>query len=153
MSLAPFVASPMNVVHAMLELADLKKDEVLFDLGCGDGRILIEAVQHFDANAVGVELDAGRYRECLRKIKESHLEDRVRVIHGNLLEVNLKQADVVTLYLLTSANDKLRPNLERELKNGARVVSHDFPISTWKAKKVEKIQENWGSHTLYLYTL
>lgn len=101
----------------------------------------------------GVELDAGRYRECLRKIKENHLEDRVTVIHGNLLEVNLKQADVVTLYLLTSANDKLRPNLERELKNGARVVSHDFPISTWKAKKVEKIQENWGSHTLYLYSL
>jgi cyclopropane fatty-acyl-phospholipid synthase-like methyltransferase len=137
----------------MLQLAKLKKDEVVFDLGCGDGRVLIEAAQQFEASAVGIELDAGRYRECLRKIKEERLEDRVTVIHGNLLEVDLKQADVVTLYLLTSANDKLRPNLEKQLKNGARVVSHDFPISSWTAKKVEKIQENWGSHTLYLYAL
>lgn len=151
MSLAPFVASPPNVVTTMLQLAGLKKDEVLFDLGCGDGRIILEAVQKFDAMAVGVELDEGRYRECLKKIKEAHLEDRVEVIHGNLLDVELRRADVVTLYLLTSANEKVKPNLERDLKSGARVVSHDFSIPGWTTSAVKEIKEDWNSHTLYLY--
>jgi len=153
MSLAPFVASPPNVVMEMLQLAKLKKDETLFDLGCGDGRIIITAAEKFKAKAVGVELDEGRYNECVKKIQESHLEDRVEVIYGNLLDVDLRRADVVTLYLLTSANEKVRPNLARDLRSGARVVSHDFPISGWTPNKVREIKENWGTHTLYLYTL
>ena len=153
MSLAPFVPSPPNVVTAMLQLADLKKDETLYDLGCGDGRIILEAAQKFRAKAVGVELDEGRYKECVRKIKEANLEGIVEVIHGDLLEVNLKRADVVTLYLLTSANERVKPNLERDLRNGARVVSHDFAITGWTPRKVTEIKENWSSHTLYLYTV
>lgn len=153
MSLAPFVPSPPNVVQAMLELAELKKDEVLFDLGCGDARIIIDAAQKFGAKAVGVELDDGRYRECVRKVQEAHLENKIDVIHGSLLDVDLKKADVVTLYLLTSANDRLRPNLERDLRKGARVVSHDFSITGWTPSKTREIRETWGSHTLYLYTL
>lgn len=153
MSLAPFVASPQNIVTSMLQLAELKKGETLFDLGCGDGRIIMEAAQKFGARAVGVELDEGRYRECLAKIKEIHLENMVEVIHGNLLDVDLKKADVVTLYLLTSANDRVRPNLERDLKKGSRVVSHDFTITGWTPKKIREIKEDWSSHTLYLYLL
>ena len=153
MSLAPFVASPSNVVTEMLELAELKKDEMLFDLGCGDGRIILEAAQKFGAKAVGVELDEGRYNDCVRKIQKANLGDRVEVIHKDLLQVDLKRANVVTLYLLTSSNGKVKPNLERDLRKGARVVSHDFHITGWRPTKVKEIKENWGSHTLYLYTL
>ncbi|MFH0896769.1 MAG: class I SAM-dependent methyltransferase [Candidatus Bathyarchaeota archaeon] len=153
MSLAPFVASPPNIVTAMLELAEIKQDETLYDLGCGDARIIIEAAQKFGAKAVGVELDDGRYRDCVKKVQEAHLENKIEVIYGNLLEVDLKKADVITLYLLTSANDRIRPNLERDLKKGARVVSHDFSITGWTPTRTREIKETWGSHTLYLYTL
>ena len=153
MSLAPFVASPTNVVTAMLHLAELKRDETLFDLGCGDGRIILEAAQKFGAKAVGVELNEERYRDCIRKIQEAHLEKRVEVIHGDLLQVDLHRANVITLYLLTSSNEKVKPNLERDLRKGARVVSHDFHIAGWKPTKVQELKENWGSHTLYLYTI
>jgi len=151
MSLAPFVPSPMNVVTTMLELAELHRDDILFDLGCGDARIVIEAVQKFGARAVGVELDEGRYKDCVKRIREAHLEYQIEIIHGNILEVDLKKADVVILYLLTSANDRIRPNLERDLKKGARVVSHDFSITGWTPSKTKEIKESWGSHTLYLY--
>ena len=153
MSLAPFVGSPPKVVTEMLQISGLSEDEMLYDLGCGDGRIILEAAQKFGAKAVGVELDNKRYKECVKKVKDACLEDRVEVIHGSLLEIDLKKADVVTLYLLTSANDKVKPNLERDLKRGARIVSHDFQITGWKATKVKEIKENWGSHTLYLYTV
>jgi len=135
----------------MLQLADVKKDEMLFDLGCGDGRIIIEAAKKFGAKAVGVELDKGRYEECIRRIQESNLNGRVNVIHGNLLDVDLSGADIVTLYLLPISNDEVKPKLERELKNGARVVSHNYPISKWKPIEVKEIKGNWGSHKIYLY--
>lgn len=151
MSLAPFVPTPSTIVTAMLELANLKRNETLFNLGCGDGRIILEAAQKFGAKAVGVEMDEGRYRDCLRKVQENHLEGRVEVIHGDLLDVDLKRADVVTLYLLTSANERVKPNLERDLRKGARVVSHDFTMPGWTESKMRDIRENGGSHTLYLY--
>jgi len=151
MSLAPFVPSPPDVVTTMLQLADVKKDEMLFDLGCGDGRIIIEAAKKFGAKAVGVELDKGRYEECIRRIRESNLNGRVNVIHGNLLDVDLRSADIVTLYLLPISNDEVKPKLERELKNGTRVVSHDYPISKWKPNEVKEIKGNWSSHKIYLY--
>jgi SAM-dependent methyltransferase len=153
MSLAPFVPSPPDVVTAMLQLADVKKDDELFDLGCGDGRIIIEAAQKFGAKSVGVELDIGHYEECVRRIRESNLDGRVNVIRGNLLNVDLRSADVVTLYLLPISNEEVRPKLERELKNGARVVSHDFPILKWKPNEVKEIKGSWSSHKIYLYIL
>jgi predicted RNA methylase len=151
MSLAPFVASPPNVVEKMLELAELKPGETLYDLGCGDARIVMLAAQKYGAKAVGIELDDGRYKDCTNRIKEAKLDDKVRIVHGNALDVNLRDADVVTLYLLTSANERLRPNLERDLKTGARVVSHDFSMPGWKALRTEEIRETWGSHTIYVY--
>lgn len=105
------------------------------------------AAQEFGANAVGVELDEGRYRECVKKIHELHLEKRVKIIHDDLLNMNLSKADVITLYLLTDANEKLKPNLERDLKKGARVVSHDFMIPGWKPDKEQDYP------TIYLYKM
>ena len=154
MSLAPFVPSPDQVVRAMIQLTELKPGETLYDLGCGDGRIVLMAAQEFGANAVGVEMDDGRYHTCLDKVRELKLENKVKIIHDDLLNVDLSKADVVTLYLLTSANEKIKPNFERYLKNGARVVSHDFEMPGWKPAKVQDIKETESysySHTLYLY--
>ena len=151
MSLAPFVASPPNVVEKMLELAELRPGETLYDLGCGDARIVITAAQKFGAKAVGVELDDGRFRDCVKRVKEAGLDERVRIVHGNVLDLSVKDADVVSLYLLTSANERLRPMLERDLKQGARVVSHDFSMPGWKAYRTEELREAWGSHTIYVY--
>ncbi len=153
MSLAPFVPSPPEVVRSMLQLAELKPGETLYDLGCGDARIIIMAVQEFGAKAaVGVELDDGRFKDCSAKIRDLHLDDKIKIIHEDLLKVDLSEANVVTLYLLTSANERVKPNLERYLKNGARVVSHDFEMPGWKATTVKELTEDYGhSHTLYMY--
>jgi len=158
MSLAPFVPTPNEVVMAMLQLAGLQPDETLYDLGCGDGRIVLTAAQAFGAKAVGVELDDGRYNACLSKIAELHLEQQVKILHTDLLKVDLSDADVVTLYLLTTSNEKVKPNLELYLKRGARVVSHDFEIPGWTPTSVQNIEDLnvYGdeypfSHRLYLY--
>ncbi len=152
--LAPYVGTPPNVIEQMLKLADLKAGETLYDLGCGDGRILIMAVEKFKARAVGVELNDRLYKEAVRKVKAKGLEDRARVIHGDLLEVNPRPADVVTLYLLTSGNERVRPRLEKYLRSGTRVVSHDFMVRRWKPTKTRNYMDRNGiSHNLYLYTL
>jgi len=144
----------MNIVEQMLELSELKPGEMLYDLGCGDGRILIMAAEKFQARAVGVELNENLYKEALGKVKAKGLEDRVRIIQGDLLDQNLRPADVVTLYLLSSANEKIRPRMEKSLRNGSRVVSHDFKIPGWKPEKMRNIVDRNGiSHTLYLYKL
>ena len=152
MSLAPFVPSPTIVVEKMLELAEVKPGETVYDLGCGDARIVLTAAQKFGAKAVGIELDDGRYQNCVKKVKEAGLDDRVKIVHGNITEISVKEADIVTLYLLESANERLRTMLERDLRPGARVVSHDFSMPGWKAARTEKIRETvWSSHTIYLY--
>ena len=154
MSLAPFVPSPLNVVDKMLELAEVKPGETLYDLGCGDARIVIAAAQKYGAKAVGVELDEGRYQNCVWRVKQAGLDDMVKIVHSDLTQVSLKEADAVTLYLLESANQRLRPILERDLRPGARVVSHDFPMLAWKTARTEKVREgsSWfGTHTIYLY--
>jgi predicted O-methyltransferase YrrM len=152
--LAPFVPSPEEVVERMLKLAEVKAGDTVYDLGCGDGRIIIMAAQKFAAHSVGVELDDELYKQTSERIKELKLQDKVKVIHGDLLQVDLKPATVVTLYLLTSANEKLKPRLEKMLRKGARVVSHDFEVPGWKAEKTESVGDDQGDfrqHTLYLY--
>lgn len=150
--LAPFVPSPLLVVEKMLTLAGVGPGDTVYDLGCGDGRIIIMAAQTFGAQAVGVELDEKLYRSTLSRIRQLNLQDKVKVIHGDLLEVDLSPATVVTLYLLPSANEKVRPNLEKYLSFGARVVSHDFEMPGWEDKLIGKLgPTNEFQHALYLY--
>ncbi len=139
----------------MLQLAELKPGEVLFDLGAGDGRTLIMAAKTFGARAVGVELRDDLAKKALSAINENGLADRITVVNGDMFKVDLSAADVVFLYLTTSANEKIKPKMETELKNGVRVVSHDYEIVGWKPVNVENFCENpqsgYPSHTIYLY--
>lgn len=155
MFIAPFVPSPAQVIQYMLKLADLKPGEVFFDLGAGDGRTVIMAAKSFGARSVGVELREDLAKKALSTIHESGLSDRVTIVNGDMFSVNLTSADVVFLYLTTSANEKIRPKLEHDLRKGVRVVSHDYEIVGWKPLKVENYCENpklgYPSHTIYLY--
>lgn len=153
--IAPFVPSPVPVVQFMLNLAELKAGEVLFDLGAGDGRTVIMAAKAFGARAVGVELREDLAKKALSIIHNNGLANRVTIVNDDMFNVNLTSADVVFLYLTTSANEKIRPKLETELKKAVRVVSHDYEIVGWKPLKVENFCENpklgYPSHTIYLY--
>jgi predicted RNA methylase len=139
----------------MLVLADLKPGEVFFDLGAGDGRTVIMAAKEFGARAVGVELREDLAKKALSTVHEEGLQDRVTIVNGDIFNVDLTSADVVFLYLTTSANEKIKPKLEAELKKGVRVVSHDYEIVGWKPVKVDNFCENpklgYPSHTIYLY--
>lgn len=150
-SVAPYVASPMSVVKKMLEYAELKPGETVYDLGCGDGRIAIMAAQEFGALGVGVDLNLRLVKEARAKVEDLHLSDRVRIIHGNLFDIDLAPADIVTMYLTTGANEKVRPKLERELRPGTRVVTHDFSIAKWECMKNFRFKEDYRTHTIYLY--
>lgn len=150
-SIAPFVASPIPVVRKMLEYAELKPGEILYDLGSGDGRIVIMAAQEFGARGVGIELNKRLLNEAMRKGEELKLGDGVRFIYDNLFNVDLSPADVVTMYLTTGANEKVRPKMERELRPGARVVTHDFSIPGWEEAKNLRFREEYRTHTIYLY--
>lgn len=150
-SLAPFLPTPSEVVIAMLQLAGLKEGESLFDLGCGDARVLVIAARDFGANATGVELDEGRAKEAQNRIRELGLDSKVKIIHGDVMSIPVGLADVVTLYLTTSGNERLRPKLERELRPGTRVVSHDFSIPGWEPRCVQNVFDYVEIHPVYLY--
>jgi predicted RNA methylase len=153
--IAPFVPSPMPVVQRMLELAGLKPGEILFDLGAGDGRTVIMAAKTFGARSVGVEMREDLAKRAMNVIHENGLSDRVTIVNGDMFKVDLSSADVIYLYLTTSANEKVKPKMEAELKKGVRIVSHDYEIVGWKPAKVENFVENpslgYPSHTIYLY--
>jgi len=153
--LAPYVSSPQRVVDRMLEMAGVKSNETVFDLGCGDGRILFTAVQKYRAKAVGIEIDAKLVEATREQAQKFEMGNRVKIIQGNLLEADLSDADVVTLYLLTESNSMLRPRLEKMLHPGARVVSYDFAVPGWKPKWVERVEDARSSHDhlIYLYEM
>jgi len=155
MYIAPYVPTPPQVIRQMLVLAQLKAGEVFFDLGAGDGRAVIMAAKDFGARAVGVELREDLVKRALSTVYEHSLQDRVTIVNGDIFNVDLTSADVIFLYLTTSANEKVRPKLEAELKLGVRVISHDYEIVGWKPVKVENFCENptlgYPSHTIYLY--
>ena len=148
MSCAPFVQTPVEVAKKMIQLADLRPGQKLFDLGAGDGRLVIMAAQDTGASAVGVEMRDDLIERAHTEIKKLNLEGKVTMIHDDFFNVDLSEADVVTLYLTTSGNERLRPKLERELKKGARVISHDFKVGSWKPSVV--YNELLG-HTIYSY--
>jgi protein-L-isoaspartate O-methyltransferase len=152
--LAPFVSSPTRIVDRMLEMAAIKPTDTVFDLGCGDGRILFQAAQKYSAKAVGIEIDDKLVQMTNEKIVNLGLQNRVKVQQGNLLEADLSNADVVTIYLLTQSNEVLRPRLEKMLRPGTRVVSYDYAVPGWKPKKIDRTAEsNSGGHVIYLYEM
>jgi predicted RNA methylase len=149
--LAPYVASPSRVVDMMLDMARLKPGDVLYDLGSGDGRILIAAASR-RAQAVGVEINAKLVADASNEIERAGVSDRAKVIQGDVLNTDFSPATVVTIYMDTASNAKLRPQLEKYLKPGARIVSHDAEIPGWKPVLVQRTQEG-KSHTIYLYEI
>ena len=151
--LAPYYPTPETIVEKMLRLGELKPGERMFDLGSGDGRIVIMAAHRFKADATGVELDKDLWKQSTDRIKSLGLEKRARIIHGDILRQDYSSADLITVYLLPGSNEKMRPILEKQLKKGARIVSHDFEFPVWTPEKVEQIEDDGEgrSHTLYLY--
>ena len=150
--LAPYVASPGHVVDTMLEMARVKPGEMVVDLGCGDGRILVAAAGKYKAKAMGVEISPKLVAQAKARIAAEGLSEQAQVIEGDLLQADLTGADVVTIYLATEMNSQLRPRLEKYLKPGARVVSHDFPVPGWKPTRVDKTDGRQG-HAIYLYEM
>ncbi|HYO81576.1 MAG TPA: methyltransferase domain-containing protein [Bryobacteraceae bacterium] len=151
--LAPYFPTPPSVVDKMLQLGGLGKGEKMFDLGSGDGRIVIMAARKFGADATGVEIDESLAKQSTAEIARLGLSSRARIIQGDVLAQDYSSADLLTVYLLTDSNTKIRPLLEKQLRKGARVVAHDFEFSGWTAEKIEHIEDDGEgrSHTLYFY--
>lgn len=152
-NLAPYVPMPAGIVDRFLEVAAIKPGEMVYDLGCGDGRVLISAAQKFKAKAVGIELSAKLVKSATDMVQRLGLQNRIRIIHGDILDVDLSPADVVTLYLLTESNERLRPRFEKDLRPGARVVSYEFEVRGWKPNRVERVEAYHRSHAIYIYDI
>jgi SAM-dependent methyltransferase len=150
--LAPYVASPSHVVDLMLEMAKIKPGETVYDLGCGDGRILVPVVERYKAKAVGVEISHKLVEQASARVKKAGITDSAYVIEGNVLDTDLTNADVAIIYLSTELNSSLRPRLEKYLKPGARVVSHDYPVPGWRANRIERL-DGKQMHLVYLYEM
>lgn len=146
-----FVPTPQEVVDRMLELAEVKKDDLVYDLGCGDGRIVVTAAKKYGAKAVGYDIDPQRVKEANENVRKNDVEDRVEIKQEDIFKLDLSDADVVTLYLLPALNVRLIPQLEK-LKPGSRIVSHSFDMKGVKPKKVEKVKvDNGREHVIYLW--
>jgi len=152
----PYVPTTVEAVQAMLKLADVKKGDVVYDLGCGDGRIVIAAAKDFGARGVGIDIDPQRIAEAKENAKKAGVEDQVKFIEGDLFKAEIRDADVVTLFLLTSVNEKLRPKLLAELRPGTRIVSNTFEMGDWKPDKEVTLgtdEAAFLSHRLFLWTI
>ena len=152
--LAPYYPTPETIVEKMLQLGGLKAGEKMFDLGSGDGRIVIMAAQKFHADATGIEFDKDLARQSADRIKSLDLQKTARIINGDILRQDISSADLITVYLLPASNEKIRPMLEKQLRKGTRVVAHDFEIPGWHPVDVQQVEDDGEgrSHTLYLYT-
>jgi SAM-dependent methyltransferase len=151
-SLAPFVPTPQDVVDRMLVLAEVTSKDVVYDLGCGDGRIPITAAKKYGARGVGVDIDPQRIAESRTNAKKAGVENRVEFLLQDAMTVDVSSATVVTLYLSASSNLALRPILTRQLKPGARIVSHVFGMGDWSPLKVDEFRDSTGVvDTLYMW--
>ena len=145
-----YVPTPQEVVDAMLEVAQVKNTDVIYDLGSGDGRIPITAAQKYGARGVGIDINPERIKEANENLKKANVGDKVRFMNADLFETNISEATVVTLYLLQSLNEKLRPKLFKELKPGTRVVSHAFSMGeAWPPEKTLNV----NGRTVYFWTI
>jgi SAM-dependent methyltransferase len=144
-----FVPTPSATVERMLTTAKVSKNDILYDLGCGDGRIVIEAAKRYGMRAVGIDIDPQRIAEANANAKAAGVSHLVQFRNADLFESNISEATVVTLYLLPSLNQKLRPKLTRELKKGTRIVSHDFDMGDWKPEATSTVD----GRTVYLWVI
>ena len=146
----PYVPTPMVVVEKMLDMAKVGRDDVVYDLGCGDGRIVITAASKRGARGIGIDLDPARIREAKANATNAGVQDRVRFVQGDLFEADFSKASVVTLYLLPRVNAKLRPQLWRQLEVGSRVVSHGFDMGDdWPPDEIAQVE----GKTVYYWTI
>ena len=145
----PYVPTSPEVVSAMLKLAGVQKNDLVIDLGCGDGRIVITAAKEYGAHGIGVDIDPERIKEARENAQREGVANLVEFRQGDLFDADIKKANVVTLYLLPEVNIKLRPKLQRELRTGTRVVSHSFDMGDWKPDKDEEV----GGSQIFLWTI
>ena len=150
--IVPYVPTPQEVVDRMLELAQVKAGDVVYDLGSGDGRIVVTAAKKYGVKAIGFEIDPQRIKESHENIKKAGVEKLVEIRQQDIRTVDLSQANVLTMYLLPEVNLMIRPNIWKQMKPGSRIVSHDFDMGDWKPLKTEHIKDrsSWD-HTLYLW--
>ena len=146
----PFIPTSLGTAKRMLELAEVGPQDVVYDLGCGDGRLLVLAAESFEAKrAVGYEIRGDVYKTALREIQARNLKEKVTIVNADLFDADLSEATVVALYLSYGANKALEPKLRREARPGTRVVSHDFEIPGWRSIRKEKLHGD----SIYLYII
>lgn len=149
----PYVPTPPEVVEAMLAMAEVSKDDMLYDLGCGDGRIVITAAKMFGSRGIGIDIDPQRIKECHENARNEGVEDRVEFFQTDIFKTDFSKANVVALYMLTEINLRLRPIFFKNLNPGTRIVSHDYDMGKWKPDKEILIEDNWDVHAVYLWII
>ncbi len=149
----PFVPTPENVVEQMLELANVSGDDVLYDLGSGDGRIPITAAEKYGTRGTGVEIDPELVQRSRDNAEAANVADNVEFLQQDLFQTDLSEATVVTLYLLPDVNLELRSKLLRELQPGTRIVSHDFDMGEWQPEEIVQVQGPTRQHTIYYWVV
>ncbi|MFC1511726.1 class I SAM-dependent methyltransferase [Candidatus Latescibacterota bacterium] len=151
----PYVPTDYAVVDTMLSVAQVTKDDILYDLGCGDGRIVIAAAKRYGTRAIGIDINPVRIEESHWNADKENVTDIVKFREENIFNADFSDATVVTMYLLSSVNLKLRPTLYRDLKPGTRIVSHDFSMGDWPPDREMSVSgtDGWGGHTVYFWVL
>jgi len=152
--LAPFVATPEEIVDEMLRITEVRKDDLVYDLGSGDGRIVITAARRYGARGIGFEIDPDLVRRSRENARHAGVAHLVEFHEQDVLTVDLSPATVVTLYLFREANLKLRPRIQTQLRPGSRVVSHDFDMGDWQPGATHRVQDKTGRvRTLYFWRI
>jgi len=149
----PYVPTPENMIKKILQLANVTSTDTVYDLGCGDGRVVITAAKYFGAKAKGIEIRHDLVEEARQRVIKEGVSDKVEIIEGDMYSIPLHDATVVYMYLLTSVNEKLKPKLQMELKPGARVVTLDFEIPGWNPVKKAYIWDGYRFRTVYFYVI
>lgn len=146
-----YIPTPLKLVDILLDFAEVKKEDILYDLGCGDGRVLIRAAQRFGTRGVGIECDRNRISEANLKAKKTGIESLVEFRNEDLFNCNFQAATVVFLYLLPHLNLRLRPQLWQQLKPGTRILSRDFEIEDWQCDRILRVDEVEAEEEATLY--
>jgi SAM-dependent methyltransferase len=152
-NLGPAIPTPQSIVDRMLEAGRIKPGDIVYDLGSGDGRIVIAAARNYGVRAVGVEIMPDLCRKARERVQAEGLVDKIRIIEGSALRVDLSPADVITMFFMTDSNERLRPALERQLHVGARVVSYQFPIRGWKIHDTVHVKLGKSDYPIFVYEI